>query len=354
MFGATAILTMFNSIFGGKKKNVVVDVGFNYDAVNADRTYWPHWRNADTLTPDQLNNPLNRSILRSMARYEYSNNPWLFGLVNQVADDVIGTGARLQIEKESVKNTAMIEAAFEAWAAEVKLTEILKNVKRGVARDGEAFIMLTTREANKSKVKLFPLAFACDRVTSPINGVTETNNIDGVFIGHHHNTSTIIHYEGMALVYGLKTGQYDYHSIGQLGGTLVTLEGEEFSVQLHLRLRLKSKERKNNGTAWQHSVVSLWRHLAGIGMDCFRDSFLLHDNRHSLRHCLLQDCEGKLCPARQKGCAGVTITAAKKRTSTRNKTTANLHPFHLSIKQNKSCHEGTTSKTPVVPKAEVK
>ena len=173
---------MFNSILGGKKKKAVVNAGFNYDAVNADRTYWPHWRNADTLTPDQLNNPLNRSILRSMARYEYSNNPWLFGLVNQVADDVIGTGARLQIEKESVKNTAIIESAFEAWAAEVKLTEILKNVKRGVARDGEAFIMLTTREANKSKVKLFPLAFACDRVTSPINGVTETNNIDGVFV----------------------------------------------------------------------------------------------------------------------------------------------------------------------------
>ena len=174
---------MFNSIFSGKKKkNAAVNAGFGYDAVDADRTYREHWRNADMLTPDQLNNPLNRSILRSMARYEYNNNPWLFGLVNQVADDVIGTGARLQIEKESVKNTAMIETAFEAWAAEVKLTEILKNVKRGVARDGEAFIMLTTREANKSKVKLFPLAFACDRVTSPINGVTETNNIDGVFV----------------------------------------------------------------------------------------------------------------------------------------------------------------------------
>jgi hypothetical protein len=86
----------------------------------------------------------------------------------------------------------------------------------------------------------------------------------------------------------------------------------------------------------------------------YRTSLVLHDYRHSFRTSLLQNCEGKLCPARQKGCAGVTITAAKKRTSTRNKTAANLHPFHLSIKQNKSCHEGTTGKTPVVPKAEVK
>ena len=56
------------------------------------------------------------------------------------------------------------------------------------------------------------------------------NNIDGVFIGHHHNTSTIIHYQGIALVYGLKTGQYDSYIPGNLGGTLITQQKDEFSV----------------------------------------------------------------------------------------------------------------------------
>jgi len=173
----------FLNLFKRKQKATNNADEFGYDAVDTMRTYREHWRGADLLSPDKLNNALTRSILRSQARYEYNNNPWLFGLVNQVADDIIGTGARLQIEKESVVNTAQIERDFQKWVEEVKLTDILKNVKRAVARDGEAFIMLTTRNANKTKVKLFPLLFACDRVTTPINAnVNDTNNIDGVFI----------------------------------------------------------------------------------------------------------------------------------------------------------------------------
>ena len=56
-------------------------------------------------------------------------------------------------------------------------------------------------------------------------------NVDGFFVGHCHNINTCIDYEGIRWVYGLKTGQYDYHNIGQLGGTLVTLEGDNFEVQ---------------------------------------------------------------------------------------------------------------------------
>lgn len=56
-------------------------------------------------------------------------------------------------------------------------------------------------------------------------------NVEGFFVGHCHMINTSILYEGIRWTYGIKTGQYDYHNIGQLGGTLVTLDGEEFSVQ---------------------------------------------------------------------------------------------------------------------------
>ena len=55
-------------------------------------------------------------------------------------------------------------------------------------------------------------------------------SIDGVFVGHCHRISTCIRYMGISFVYGLKTGQYDYHLPGSLGGTLITLEGEDFGV----------------------------------------------------------------------------------------------------------------------------
>jgi len=57
-------------------------------------------------------------------------------------------------------------------------------------------------------------------------------NIDGIFTGHHHIKSTCIDYKGIKLVFGLKTGLYDYHSNGQVGGTLIALKEEnKFKVQ---------------------------------------------------------------------------------------------------------------------------
>lgn len=55
-------------------------------------------------------------------------------------------------------------------------------------------------------------------------------SVDGVFVGHFHSINTCITYEGIKWVFGLKTGQYDYHTPGQLGGTLITIRGEETEV----------------------------------------------------------------------------------------------------------------------------
>lgn len=56
-------------------------------------------------------------------------------------------------------------------------------------------------------------------------------HIDGVFAGHCHKICTCISYCDIRFVFGLKTGQYDYHLPGSLGGTLVTLEGKGFDVK---------------------------------------------------------------------------------------------------------------------------
>lgn len=55
-------------------------------------------------------------------------------------------------------------------------------------------------------------------------------HIDGVFVGHCHRISTCISYENIRFVFGLKTGQYDYHLPGSLGGTLITLNRDDFAV----------------------------------------------------------------------------------------------------------------------------
>lgn len=69
--------------------------------------------------------------------------------------------------------------------------------------------------------------------TVPVPGfldMVKECGIQAVFAGHFHSVNTCITYEGVKWVMGLKTGQYDYHNPGQIGGTLITLENETFSV----------------------------------------------------------------------------------------------------------------------------
>jgi len=69
-------------------------------------------------------------------------------------------------------------------------------------------------------------------------GFLHEKNIEGVFVGHVHNNCTCIDYDGIKWVFGLKTGQYDYHIPGQIGGTLITLEGDTFKVS-HVQALVK-------------------------------------------------------------------------------------------------------------------
>lgn len=55
-------------------------------------------------------------------------------------------------------------------------------------------------------------------------------NAKGVFVGHYHGINTSILYNGIKWTFGLKTGQYDYHNAGQLGGTLVTCKGVNLEI----------------------------------------------------------------------------------------------------------------------------
>ena len=52
----------------------------------------------------------------------------------------------------------------------------------------------------------------------------------GVFVGHYHCINTCILYDGIKWTFGLKTGKYDYHNPGQLGGTLVRIAGDDLEI----------------------------------------------------------------------------------------------------------------------------
>ena len=85
-----------------------------------------HWANADGLSADAAANPEIRRTLRNRARYEVANNSYARGIVLTLANDVIGTGPRLQTclpageagrcSPDGRQIGTLIETEFAAWA----------------------------------------------------------------------------------------------------------------------------------------------------------------------------------------------------------------------------------------------
>ena len=75
---------------------------------------------------------------------------------------------------------------------------------------------------------------SCDAFDTEVDiaEFSKRNSIDAIFIGHHHNTATVINYRGLKLVFGLKTGQYDSYVPGNIGGTHITLLSDEYLVSM--------------------------------------------------------------------------------------------------------------------------
>jgi len=68
-----------------------------FDSAQTTHDNRRHWANADHLAADAAANPQVRRILRNRARYEVANNSYARGIVLTLANDVIGTGPRLQM-----------------------------------------------------------------------------------------------------------------------------------------------------------------------------------------------------------------------------------------------------------------
>ncbi len=57
------------------------------------------------------------------------------------------------------------------------------------------------------------------------------SRVDGVFAGHCHKINLSVVYEGIRFTMGLKTGLYDYYDKDAMGGTLISVCRQAFSVR---------------------------------------------------------------------------------------------------------------------------
>jgi lambda family phage portal protein len=154
----------------------MVRAKFDSAQTNADNRR--HWANADGLSADAAASPAVRRTLRNRARYEVANNSYARGIVLTLANDVTGTGPRLQMltgsprrggltEVDSGKTNQTIEREFIAWAKAVDLPGKLRTMRMARAQDGEAFAMLFSNDNLNSPVKLDLKLIEAEQVATP-------------------------------------------------------------------------------------------------------------------------------------------------------------------------------------------
>jgi lambda family phage portal protein len=151
-----------------------------YDAATTNDENRRHWANADNLSANAANSPDVRRLLRNRARYEVANNSYARGIVLTLANDVIGTGPRLQMLTEDAETNRRIEQEWMQWSRAVGLPEKLRTLRMARASDGEGFATLINNPALPTRVQLDLKLIEADQVTTPDLFCLEPNLIDGV------------------------------------------------------------------------------------------------------------------------------------------------------------------------------
>jgi len=151
-----------------------------YDAAVTTPDNRRHWAGADGLSAKAANSAEVRRILRNRARYEVANNSYARGIVLTLANDVIGTGPRLQMLTADTDANRRIEHEFARWSKSVNLAEKLRTLRMARAEDGEGFIILTSNSKLSTPIKLEIRLVEADQVATPDLSILRPNAVDGI------------------------------------------------------------------------------------------------------------------------------------------------------------------------------
>ncbi len=152
---------------GGGLRMAVRFVRGRYDAAQTTDGNRRHWVGADGLSADAAASAEVRRILRNRARYEVANNSYVRGIILTLANDVVGTGPRLQMLTAGAEANRAIEQKFMRWATRVGLAAKLRTMRMARAQDGEAFALLISNENLDSPVMLDLRLIEADQVATP-------------------------------------------------------------------------------------------------------------------------------------------------------------------------------------------
>jgi lambda family phage portal protein len=101
-------------------------------------------------------------------------------MVETLANDVIGTGPRLQIQTDDEDLNTAIEAAFAQWCRATDCAEKLRTMKKAKVQDGEGFAVLITNKGLASPVKMDLRLVEADQVRFVDISLLLVPSVDGI------------------------------------------------------------------------------------------------------------------------------------------------------------------------------
>jgi lambda family phage portal protein len=161
-----------------------------YESAEPGGTDAAHWTKAGAFSARQINDQATRETLRNRARYEVANNSMARGIVDTLADDLIGDGPRLQVASDanlSRKDSQAIEQRWNAWADSVGLWQKLRTARKAIAHDGESFLTRINNPKIRNELKLDVVLIEAERVAHPYSMDLDLFEIDGIRFDQANN-----------------------------------------------------------------------------------------------------------------------------------------------------------------------
>lgn len=151
-----------------------------YDAAQTTDENARHWAAADDLSADASASPEIRRVIRRRARYELANGGYANGMNKQKANDLIGTGPRLQMLTEDEDSNQKLEDEWKRWADSTRFARTLRTACRAKVRCGEALGVITLNRKLPTLSKIQLRLLECDRLTTPNLPPAQPNRVDGI------------------------------------------------------------------------------------------------------------------------------------------------------------------------------
>jgi len=179
------VFAWFSNLFSSRTAHPTSGQGLRmvrarYDAAATNEENRRHWANADGLSANAANGPEVRRVLRNRARYETANNSYARGIILTLANDVVGTGPRLQLLTPDPDANNRIEHEFHRWTKAVGLADKLRTMRMARATDGETFAILISNPALDATVQLDLRLVEADQVTTPDRTSMSQRAVDGI------------------------------------------------------------------------------------------------------------------------------------------------------------------------------